>query len=104
MLSLSNFIGSTSKLLEYINKKECSEFIVLTEPGIIHQMQKIQPNKLFIEVPDIFGCSCNECPYMRLNTIEKIRDCLKNKNPSIELDETMRRKAYIPIKKMLEMS
>tara|TARA_B100000700_G_C15049716_1_gene859666 strand:+ start:3123 stop:3986 length:864 start_codon:yes stop_codon:yes gene_type:complete len=104
LLNNANFIGSTSKLLKYINKHDCNEFIVLTEPGIIHQMKKIQPNKLFLEVPDIFGCSCNECPYMRLNTIEKIRDCLKAKSPSIEIKEEIRQRAFYPIQKMLEMS
>ena len=78
--------------------------MVLTEPGIIHQMKKKEPNKNFIEVPDIDGCKCNECPYMKLNTLEKILDCLKNNSPSIELDPKIIKKAYKPIKRMLDMS
>jgi len=78
--------------------------MVLTEPGIIHQMKKKEPNKNFIEVPDVEGCKCNECPYMKLNTLEKILDCLKNNSPSIELDTEIIRRAYVPIKRMLDMS
>jgi len=63
-----------------------------------------EPKKFFIEVPDIEGCKCNECPYMKLNTLEKILDCLKNNSPSIELSPEIIKKAYIPIKRMLDMS
>ncbi|KGG12550.1 MULTISPECIES: quinolinate synthase NadA [Prochlorococcus] len=104
LLDLSNFIGSTSKLLEYVQKSNNQEFIVLTEPGILHQMRIKEPTKLFIEGPSIDGCSCNECPYMRLNNIEKLITCLENLEPSIEMDENTRLKAYKPIQKMLEMS
>ena len=104
LLLLSDFIGSTSKLLEYISNNSSDIFIVLTEPGIIHQMKKKEPNKKFLEVPDINGCKCNECPYMKLNTLEKILDCLKNNSPTIELDPLVIKKAYKPIKKMLDMS
>ena len=104
LLILSDFIGSTSKLLDYVSNDSSNTFMVLTEPGIIHQMKKKEPNKLFIEVPDIDGCKCNECPYMKLNTLEKILDCLKNNSPSIELDPEIIKKAYKPIKKMLDMS
>ena len=79
-------------------------FIVLTEPGILHQMRKNAPEKLFLEVPDINGCSCNKCPYMRLNTIEKVIDCLNNMTPKIIMEEEIRTKALKPIQKMLEMS
>ena len=104
LLVLSDFIGSTSKLLDFISKDKSMQYLVLTEPGIIHQMQKKEPEKLFIEVPDVDGCKCNECPYMRLNTLEKILDCLKSNHPSIELDPEIIKKAYKPIKKMLDMS
>ena len=67
-------------------------------------MKKTEPNKNFIEVPDIEGCNCNECPYMKLNTLEKILDCLINKSPSIELDPDVIKRAYKPIKRMLDMS
>ena len=104
LLVLSDFIGSTSKLLDFISNDYSDTYMVLTEPGIIHQMKKKEPNKNFIEVPDIDGCKCNECPYMKLNTLEKILDCLKNNSPSIELDPEIIKKAYKPIKRMLDMS
>lgn len=104
LLVLADFIGSTSKLLDFVSKDNSNTYMVLTEPGIIHQMKKKEPNKNFIEVPDIDGCKCNECPYMKLNTLEKILDCLKNNSPSIELDPKIIKKAYKPIKRMLDMS
>ena len=104
LLLFADFIGSTSKLLDFVSKDKSKDFLVLTEPGIIHQMKKKEPDKNFIEVPDIEGCNCNECPYMKLNTLEKILDCLKNKSPSIELDSDVIKKAYTPIKRMLDMS
>ena len=104
LLVLSDFIGSTSKLLDFVSNDYSDTFLVLTEPGIIHQMKKKEPSKKFIEVPDIDGCKCNECPYMKLNTLEKILDCLKNNSPSIELDHEIIKKAYKPIKRMLDMS
>ena len=104
LLVLSDFIGSTSKLLDFVSNDYSDTYMVLTEPGIIHQMKKKEPDKTFIEVPDIEGCKCNECPYMKLNTLEKILDCLKNNSPSIELDHEIIKKAYKPIKRMLEMS
>ena len=104
LLLLADYIGSTSKLLNFISSDPSEKFMVLTEPGIIHQMKRQEPNKLFIEVPDIDGCKCNECPYMKLNTLEKILDCIKNKKPAIELNPEIIKKAYKPIKKMLDMS
>ena len=104
LLVLADYIGSTSKLLDFISNDNSETFMVLTEPGIIHQMKRKEPNKTFIEVPDIDGCNCNECPYMKLNTLEKILDCVTNQNPSIELDPDVIKKAYIPIKRMLDMS
>ena len=104
LLDHADYIGSTSKLLNYSKENESTEYIVLTEPGILYQMRKEMPNKLFLEVQDINGCSCNKCPYMRLNTMEKILDCLENMSPKIIMEETIRLKALKPIKKMLEMS
>ena len=104
LLVLADFIGSTSKLLDFISKDSSNTFMVLTEPGIIHQMKRKEPNKNFIEVPDIEGCKCNECPYMKLNTLEKILHCIKYKNPCIELDSKIIKKAYTPLKRMLDMS
>ena len=104
LLQYADFIGSTSKLLKYSQSSSCCEFIVLTEPGIIHQMQKKEPNKIFYDVPGLDGCSCNECPYMRLNTAEKVISSLENMSPEIILDNDIRTRAMDPIIKMLEMS
>ncbi|MFL0738600.1 MAG: quinolinate synthase NadA [Prochlorococcus sp.] len=104
LLDLADFIGSTSKLLKYTETSPVKEFIVLTEPGIIHQMQQRMPKKKFIDVPGIDGCSCNECPYMRLNTLEKLWECLKKMEPEILMDVELRKKALVPMKRMLEMS
>ena len=76
----------------------------MTEPGILHQMKQRVPEKRLIDVPGIDGCSCNACPYMRLNTLEKLHACLVNLEPAIELDEELRMRALQPIQKMLELS
>ena len=104
LLDHADFIGSTSALLRRAEASEASGFIVLTEPGILHQMRKAVPGKEFFEVPGADGCSCNACPYMRLNTLEKLWQCLNDMAPAIELDEAMRQRALAPIQKMLEMS
>ncbi len=104
LLDLADYIGSTSKLLNYSRKSENDKFIVLTEPGIIHQMRLTDPFKTYIEVPGLDGCSCNECPYMRMNTLEKVLNCLKDMNPELHMDEDIRSMAYKPLKKMLDMS
>jgi quinolinate synthase len=100
----SDFIGSTSALLKYVEKDDATEFIVATEPGIIHQMEKISPHKKFIIAPPEANCSCNECPYMKLNTLEKLYLCMRDKKPEITLDREIQKKALIPIQRMLEMS
>ncbi len=104
ILEEAKFVGSTKALLDYTQKSSAQKFIVLTESGIIHQMQKASPEKTFIEGPNDSGCACNECPYMRLNTLEKLLDCLKNHKPEIVMEESLRQKAYLPLKKMLELS
>ena len=104
LLELANFIGSTSKLLKQAEKSTAKEFIVLTEPGILHQMRIQMPDKVFVEVPGIDGCSCNECPYMRLNTLDKLLTCLQTMQPQINMEEDLRIKALKPIEKMLLMS
>ena len=104
LLDLADFIGSTSKLLLHAETSSSTTFIVLTEPGILHQMQKKVPSKTFIDVPGVDGCSCNTCPYMRLNTLEKLWHCLETLEPRIEMDEDLRVKALEPIQRMLEMS
>ncbi|WP_269605204.1 quinolinate synthase NadA [Prochlorococcus marinus] len=104
LLDLADFIGSTSKLLNYSQNSASNKFIVLTEPGIIHQMKLTAPLKTYIEVPGLDGCSCNECPYMRMNTLEKVYKCLKEMNPELKMDDKIREMAYKPMKKMLDMS
>jgi quinolinate synthase len=104
LLDLADFIGSTSKLLHRAEASEAEAFIVLTEPGILHQMRKAVPHKQFFEVPGADGCSCNACPYMRLNTLEKLWHCLATMQPEIVLEEELRRRALAPIEKMLAMS
>ena len=104
LLDLADFIGSTSKLLQRAETSAATTLIVLTEPGILHQMRSRLPHKLFLEVPGADGCSCNACPYMRLNTLEKLWRCLDSLNPTIEMDEALRLRALEPIERMLAMS
>jgi quinolinate synthase len=104
ILNNSDFIGSTSALLNYIKANESNEFIVATEPGILHQMEKLCPEKVFIQAPPEANCACNECPYMKLNTLEKLYLCMKNRTPEITLESEIQLKALKPIQKMLEMS
>jgi quinolinate synthase len=104
LLELADFIGSTSRLLQRVKTSSAQSFLVLTEPGILHQMQRSMPDKSFYPVPGVDGCSCNICPYMRLNTPEKLWQCLKDLQPRIELDEQLRQRALVPIERMLAMS
>ena len=104
LLDLADFIGSTSKLLNRTQSSAAETFIVLTEPGILHQMKQRAPGKTLLDVPGVDGCSCNACPYMRLNTLQKLHDCLESLEPAIELEEELRLRALQPIQRMLEMS
>ena len=104
LLEQADFIGSTSKLLQYAETSTSETFIVLTEPGIIHQMKRRLPQKHFLDVPGTDGCSCNACPYMRLNTLEKLHACLVSLSPEITMEESLRAQAEAPIQRMLEMS
>jgi quinolinate synthase len=104
VLRHADFIGSTTGLLKYVQKSDREEFIVVTESGVIHQMQKATPFKKFIPAPPTSNCACNECPYMRLNTLEKVYLTMKNRSPEIILDETIRQAALKPMQRMLEMS
>lgn len=104
VLNHADFIGSTSKLLKFVKEDSSDKFIVATESGILHQMRKLVPDKKLIPAPPEENCSCNECPYMRLNTMEKLYLCMKNKMPKIEMDAALIRSAFRPIEKMLEMS
>ncbi|HPW90518.1 MAG TPA: quinolinate synthase NadA [Paludibacteraceae bacterium] len=105
VLLLADHIGSTQALLNYATQSNDKTFLIATESGIIHEMVKRNPNKTFIPVPpEESTCGCNNCQYMRLNTLEKIYNCLKNESPEILVDEEIRVKAVKPILKMLEMT
>jgi quinolinate synthase len=104
LLDHADFIGSTSALLRHAASSAAATFLVLTEPGILHQMRRRVPGKTFHDVPGADGCSCNACPYMRLNTLEKLEHCLETLSPAIELDEDLRLRALAPIERMLAMS
>lgn len=104
ILKHADFIGSTSALLNYVITDSANEFIVATEPGIIHQMELKAPGKKYIPAPPENSCNCNECPYMKLNTLEKLYLCMKDRKPEITMSEELLKKAYAPLKRMLEMS
>lgn len=100
----ANFIGSTSALINEVGQTQNKEYIIVTEPGVIHHMQKNNPGKEFIPLPSNTGCACNECPHMRLNTMEKIVSSLENMENEITLDEKVRLKALKPLNRMLEIA
>jgi quinolinate synthase len=104
LLRHASFIGSTTALLNYSQRSSRSAFIVATEPGIIHQMQKQAPDKQFIPAPPMNNCACNECPHMRLNTLEKLYWAMQRRSPEITLPEDIRAAALRPIQRMLAMS
>ena len=105
ILKIANHIGSTASLLNFVTKSPNQKFIVATESGILHEMQKKNPDKIFIPAPpNDSTCACNECSYMRLNTMEKLYNCLKYETPELFVDEEIRKKAVKPIQRMLEIS
>ncbi|HEY9641517.1 MAG TPA: quinolinate synthase NadA [Coleofasciculaceae cyanobacterium] len=104
VLRHANYIGSTTALLKYCQTSPNTAFIVATEPGIIHQMQKQAPQKTFIPAPPLNQCACNECPHMRLNTLEKLYLAMKQRSPELTLPESIRLAALKPMQRMLEMS
>lgn len=105
ILQIADHIGSTSSILKFGTQSENKEFIVATEAGILHEMRKKNPNKTFIPAPpEDADCACNECFYMKMNTLEKLYLCLKNERPEIMIDEELRKKAVKSIQKMLEIS
>ena len=104
VLRIADYIGSTSGLLRYTRENEAQTFIVVTEAGILHQMQKESPNKTFIPGPPENTCACNDCPYMKLNTLEKLYLCMKYELPEIIMEESLRKAAKIPIDRMMEIS
>lgn len=104
VLKVADYIGSTTGLLKYTQSSEFNEFIVATEAGILHQMEKASPHKTFIPAPPENACACNDCPYMKLNTLEKLYLCMKYELPQIEMDEELRLAAKKPIYRMLDIS
>lgn len=104
VLKLADFIGSTTQLLKFTETDSATTFIVATETGILHQMEKNSPAKTFIPAPPDNACACNDCPHMKLNTLEKLYLCMKYEQPEIIMDEELRLAAKKPIDRMLEIS
>jgi quinolinate synthase len=104
ILKMADYIGSTTGLLKYATKSDEKEFIVATESGIIHQMQKDNPDKVFIPAPPNNNCACNDCPHMKRNTLEKLYLCMKNEVPEVTVPKDIIEKAVKPIERMLEIS
>jgi quinolinate synthase len=100
VLAMADFIGSTSALIQHCVASDANEFIVMTESGVSHSLQRLAPHKKFHFVQNE-NCNCSECPYMRLNTLEKLRDSLRDLQPRVELDPEIIRKAAVPIERML---
>lgn len=104
VLTLADYIGSTTAMLNFTKNDPGKKYIVATETGILHQMSKNSPEKEFIIVPTDETCSCNDCPYMKLNTMEKLYRCMRDEKPEIKLDTETINKAIIPINRMLDIS
>ncbi len=105
VLLLANHIGSTTSLLNYVQKSDAKKFIVATESGILHQMNKVCPDKIFIPAPSIDStCGCNDCEFMKLNSLKKLYICLKHELPEVMLPADVIEKARIPIQRMLDLS
>jgi quinolinate synthase len=104
ILRIADYIGSTTGLLKYSQQDDSKEYIVATETGILHQMQKASPDKTFIPAPPNNSCACNDCPHMKLNTLEKLYLCMEYETPEIEMEESLRTAAKMPIDRMLEIS
>lgn len=104
ILATADYVGSTSGMLKFTINDPANTYIVATESGIIHQMQKASPGKTFIPAPPNNACACNDCPHMKLNTLEKLYNCLKYESPEITLDESVIARAQRPIERMLEIS
>lgn len=105
LVMLADKVGSTAALLSYAKESDAKQFIVATESGILHQMQKACPDKEFIPAPPVDStCGCNDCNFMKLNTLEKLRDCLRDETPEIIVDEQIALKARRPIERMIELS
>lgn len=104
VLEIADYIGSTTGLLKFSQRDDAREYIVVTETGILHQMQKDNPGKTFIPAPPNNACACNDCPHMKLNTLEKLYLCMEYEQPEITMEENLRLAAKKPIDRMLEIS
>ena len=104
VLRIADYIGSTTGLLKYTQTDNSKEYIVATETGILHQMMKASPNKTFIPAPPTNACACNDCPHMKLNSLEKVYLCMEYETPAITMDEELRLAAKKPIDRMLDVS
>ena len=104
VLKLADYIGSTTQLLNFTEKDDAAEYIVATETGILHQMMKNAPQKNFIPAPPDNACACNDCPHMKLNSLEKLYLCMEYGLPEIHMDEQLRTAAHAPIERMLRIS
>jgi len=104
VLELADFVGSTTAMLKFTKEDRSKKYIVATETGILHQMQKDSPNKEFLIVPTDETCSCNDCPYMKMNTMQKLYDCIDKETPEIILPEDVIREGRKPIDRMLDIS
>ena len=104
VLAVADFIGSTTQILKYAQSSPAQTFIVATETGILHQMQKDSPHKTFIPAPPNNNCACNDCPYMKLNTLEKLYLCMQYETPELTMPEDLRLSALKPMERMLEIS
>lgn len=104
ILAIADYIGSTTQLLKYSQTDTCNEYIVATETGILHQMQQNNPSKTFIPAPPNNSCACNDCPHMKLNTLEKLYICMQYETPELVMDETLRLQAKKSMDRMMEIS
>jgi quinolinate synthase len=104
ILNRADYIGSTTQLLKYTQTDSAQQYIVATETGILHQMQLTAPQKTFIPAPPDNNCACNDCPHMKLNTLEKIYLCMKYEMPEIQMEEALRLKALVPMQRMMDIS
>lgn len=104
VLNIADFVGSTTQLLKFAQQDEATEFIVATETGILHQMQLTCPNKTFIPAPPNNSCACNDCPHMKLNTLEKLYLCMQYETPEITMNEDLRLAALKPMERMMDIS
>lgn len=104
VLQHADHIGSTSSILKFVLEDSGTAYIIATEPGIIHQMKKHAPEKTFIPAPPDTNCACNECPHMKRNTLEKLYLCLRDGRPQVTLEEDLRKRALLPIQRMLDLS